>query len=484
MAVFDPALYNSQAPGTAFPGLTWTARRPRRADAPGVDVQSRVLGAARRLRLRPVRATARRCCAAATACSTSTTRRGRTRGFIDLPYGVTFTNVGATSPLSQVPNVDPNTQPGHQRRDSGDRRQAAADPELELHVAARLPYRMTVEAGYVGSKSDRLLNDGINNLNIVPFGAMLNDPNGDPNQLSAATASTADLPVSQHTHYQNYNALQTLLSRGELEVQLHGRRTRGRRRSASAAAARGRRRSRRATSAIRAYGVLGYDRTHVLNVGYSYLLPTLDGAAGAQEGDPRRLAAHRRVDLHQRRAAPAAARATGVNFGLAGTIADGDADRQQRVITGSPDDRGDAGADLRSARGRQRRSGAQPELLRAADAGPERQLHLPGPARTGLHQPRLRGVQELPDGRDAEVPVPRLVHQRVQPPAAVPRRQHEPEAAVHERPAVATGTSASCRRTTSTAGASSSSPSRCISESRRLRQSSRSTTPEWSPRRP
>ena len=28
-----------------------------------------------------------------------------------------------------------------------------------------------------------------------------------------------------------------------------------------------------------AYGVLGYDRTHVLNIGYSYLMPDLEGSA-------------------------------------------------------------------------------------------------------------------------------------------------------------------------------------------------------------
>ena len=71
---------------------------------------------------------------------------------------------------------------------------------------------MTVEAGYVGSKSDRLLNDGLNNINIVPFGAMINDPNGDQNSYRPLS-QYGDVPVSRHTHYQNYNALQTLLSR-------------------------------------------------------------------------------------------------------------------------------------------------------------------------------------------------------------------------------------------------------------------------------
>ena len=77
----------------------------------------------------------------------------------------------------------------------------------------RLPYQMTIEAGYVGSKSDRLLNDGLNNLNIVPLRRDDQRPDRRSEHLSPATGSTADLPVSQHTHYQNYNALQMLLSR-------------------------------------------------------------------------------------------------------------------------------------------------------------------------------------------------------------------------------------------------------------------------------
>ena len=76
MAVFDPALYDSQAAGTPFRGITWTALtrtcRPRAS-------RSRAC-CSRRASASPTtfRATARRCCVAATACSTSTTHRDRT----------------------------------------------------------------------------------------------------------------------------------------------------------------------------------------------------------------------------------------------------------------------------------------------------------------------------------------------------------------------------------------------------------------------
>jgi hypothetical protein len=71
---------------------------------------------------------------------------------------------------------------------------------------------MVVEAGYVGSKSDHLLNDGINNLNVIPLGTMINDPTGIRTTIVRREFGS-NLPVTQHTHYQNYNALQVLLSR-------------------------------------------------------------------------------------------------------------------------------------------------------------------------------------------------------------------------------------------------------------------------------
>src|SRR6185436_17148937 len=37
------------------------------------------------------------------------------------------------------------------------------------------------ELGYVGNKGDHLSNSGVSDINSVPFGAMLNDPNGNAN---------------------------------------------------------------------------------------------------------------------------------------------------------------------------------------------------------------------------------------------------------------------------------------------------------------
>jgi peptidoglycan hydrolase-like protein with peptidoglycan-binding domain len=63
-----------------------------------------------------------------------------------------------------------------------ERRQAAPQPELEPHAAAPAAAQPDLESSYVGTYSDRLRNDGLNNINIVPFGAMLNDPDGNADQ--------------------------------------------------------------------------------------------------------------------------------------------------------------------------------------------------------------------------------------------------------------------------------------------------------------
>src|SRR4029079_17461262 len=131
---------------------------------------------------------------------------------------------------------------------------------------------------YVGSKSDRLLNDGINNLNVIPLGAMINDPTGDPLNYVPYRECGRTLPVAQHMHYQNYNALQLLLSRASSKFSYTASYT-----WSKAMGIRGGGQGSASDPAVDirqgAYGVLGYDRTHVLNIGYSYLFPSLDDSA-------------------------------------------------------------------------------------------------------------------------------------------------------------------------------------------------------------
>ena len=103
---------------------------------------------------------------------------------------------------------------------------------------------------------------------------MLNDPTGDPNRYRPL-GQYGDLPVARHTHYQNYNALQTLLSRQgtrfSYTVAYTLSKALGIRGDAQGSTT-------QPPGDIRdsAYGVLGYDRRHVLNIGYSWLLPDVE----------------------------------------------------------------------------------------------------------------------------------------------------------------------------------------------------------------
>ena len=81
-----------------------------------------------------------------------------------------------------------------------------------LNLNQKLPWAMNVELGYVGSRNENLLNEGIANVNAIPLGAMINDPGGNE-QLYRPYQAYGDLNVYRHDAYTNYHALQALLSR-------------------------------------------------------------------------------------------------------------------------------------------------------------------------------------------------------------------------------------------------------------------------------
>jgi hypothetical protein len=332
MAVFDPALYNSQPAGTAFRGITWTALNSE-VPTSGVKVKS-LLVAPRVGFAYDLSGNGATLLRGGYGLFNFHDAQGPYSGFIDLPYGVTFTNTFNVR-LADVGTVDPNTQPSISGALLATDNKQPRTQSWSFTVQRRLPFRMTVEAGYVGSKSDRLLNDGLNNLNIVPFGAMLSNPTADPNGFRPYREYGGGLAVSQHTHYQNYNALQALLSRVSSKFSYTAAYT-----WSKALGIRGGAQGQTSYPAVDirdgAYGILAYDRTHVLNVGYSYLLPTLDGAGTLKRSvlGGWQLTG---VSTFISGAPLQAANTIGVNFGMSGTTSSGADLGGNTVITGSPE---------------------------------------------------------------------------------------------------------------------------------------------------
>jgi hypothetical protein len=331
MAVFDPALYNSQAPGTQFRGLTWTAID---SSVPTSGVEVRKLLVAPRVGFAyDLSGNGETLLRGGYGLFNFHDAQGPYSGFIDLPYGVTFTNV-ANVRLANVPGIDPNTQPSINGAILVSDNKQPRTQSWSFTVQRRLPYQMVVEAGYVGSKSDRLLNDGINNLNNVPLGAMLNDPTGDYGLYRPYREFTG-LPVSQHAHYQNYNALQMLLSRSSSKFSYTASYTWSK---ALGIRGGGQGATTQPAGDIRdsAYGVLGYDRRHVLNIGYSYLFPSLDDSAALKKA---LLGGWQftGVSTYISGAPLQPLASTGVNFGITGTGLNGEPIASSVFLTGSPD---------------------------------------------------------------------------------------------------------------------------------------------------
>ena len=279
MAVFDPTQYDPNAPASEFPGLTWTGRDSS-VPTSGVSVKD-VLFAPRAGFAYDLYGSGRTLLRGGYGIFNFHDPQGPFSAYIDLPYGVTTTTLTNVN-LRDVSSVNPATQPGiNGAALASDDRQPRTQ-NWSLTVQQRLPWRFTLETAYVGSKSDRLLNTGLQNSNYVPFGAMLSDPTGDQNRYRPLR-QYGDLNVAQHSHYQNYHGVQALLSRQgtrfSMTTAYSFSKALGIRGGGAGTGNQGQATIPPGDLRDFTYGVLSYDRRHVLNIGYSWLLPDVQGNA-------------------------------------------------------------------------------------------------------------------------------------------------------------------------------------------------------------
>ena len=207
--------------------------------------------------------------------------QGPFAGSLDVPAGVRSTTITRTPSvsggvlLSDIPNVVPSAaRIGVTALDRNDDLQPRTQ-SWSLTVQRRLPWSLTVETGYIGSKSDRLRNDGIANINTVPFGSLIGQPSANPDDFRPFLL-WGDINRVQHNLYSNYHSWQSLVSRQTGRFSFTGSYTFSKTLGIRAGGGTtGKQIYPPDINRLRefAYGTLGNDRRHLFSLAYSWLLP-------------------------------------------------------------------------------------------------------------------------------------------------------------------------------------------------------------------
>ena len=307
MAVFDPSLYNPNA-SLARPERPDLERDRQQRAAVWREVEVRLL-APRVGFAWDIQGTGQTVVRGGYGMFNYHDEQGPFAGTIDVPAGVTTTtDASAATPFccSDMPNVVPAATEIGVDGARSQRRSAAAHSELEPHRAAPAAVEYDGRNGYVGSKSDRLRNDGIANINIVPFGAHAERTRAATRQLTGRSSCGGDINRDRAQPLLELPLVADAGQPADRASSASPAPTPSRRRSASAAAAAGRRAIQPPDlSQLRqfSYGMLGNDRRHLFSLAYSWLLPEVK--TRRHQRDSRQLAALGDLAVRQRRAAAA-----------------------------------------------------------------------------------------------------------------------------------------------------------------------------------